>query len=76
MPRPPLLFVYWLPKHPVFWFTLTQSVRPLMVTTPSDLEMEIVIEILIKWFFKCFCNTFSRANPGQCYFLKIYKIRQ
>ena len=31
----PLLFVYWLPKHPVFWFNLTQSVRPPMVTYPS-----------------------------------------
>ena len=35
MLRQPLLFVYWLPKHPVFWFTLTQSVRPPMVTYPS-----------------------------------------
>ena len=32
-----LYFIYWLPKHPVFWFilTLTQSVRPPMVTYPS-----------------------------------------
>ena len=30
-------FTYWLPKHPVFWFTLTltQSVRLPMVTYPS-----------------------------------------
>ena len=30
-------FTYWLPKHPVFWFTLTltQSVRLLMVAYPS-----------------------------------------
>ena len=30
-------FTYWLPKHPVFWFTLTltQSVGPPMVTYPS-----------------------------------------
>ena len=36
MLRQPLLFVYWLPKHPVFWFTLTQSTYRLpMVTYPS-----------------------------------------
>ena len=28
-------FIYWLPKHPVFLFTLTQSVRVPMVTYPS-----------------------------------------
>ena len=28
-------FTYWLPKHPIFWFTLTQSVRLSMVTYPS-----------------------------------------
>ena len=28
-------FTHWLPEHPVFWFTLTQSVRLLMVTYPS-----------------------------------------
>ena len=28
MLRQPLLFVYCLLKNPVFWFTLTQSVRP------------------------------------------------
>ena len=31
----PLLVVSWLLKHPAFWFTLTQSVRPPMVTYPS-----------------------------------------
>ena len=30
-----LYFIYWLPKHPVFWFTLIQSVRLPMVTYPS-----------------------------------------
>ena len=28
-------FIYWLPKHPVFLFTLTQSVRLPIVTYPS-----------------------------------------
>ena len=28
-------FICWLPKHPVFLFALTQSVRLLMVTYPS-----------------------------------------
>ena len=28
-------FIYWLPKHPVFWFIVTQSVRLPMVTYPS-----------------------------------------
>ena len=27
-----LYFTHWLPKHPVFWFTLTQSVRLPVVT--------------------------------------------
>ena len=33
-----LLFTYWLPKHPVFWFTTlfpTQSVRPPLATYSS-----------------------------------------
>ena len=33
--RQPLLFVYWLPNHPGFYFTLTQSVRSPMITYPS-----------------------------------------
>ena len=28
-------FIHWLPKHPLFWFTLTQSVRLPMITYPS-----------------------------------------
>ena len=28
-------FTHWLPNHPVFWFTLTQSVRLPVVTYPS-----------------------------------------
>ena len=38
MLRQPLLFGYWLPKHPVFWFTSlfpTQSVRPPLTTYSS-----------------------------------------
>ena len=38
MLRQPLLFVYWLPKHPVFWFTTLfsiQLVRPPLVTYSS-----------------------------------------
>ena len=34
MLRQPLL-THWLPKYPVFWFTLTQWVRLPMVTYPS-----------------------------------------
>ena len=33
--RQPLVFVNWLPKHPDFWFTLTQSGRLPMVTYSS-----------------------------------------
>ena len=29
------LFIYWLPRHSVFWFTLAQSVRSPLVTYPS-----------------------------------------
>ena len=35
--RQPLLFTYWLPKHPDFWFTplfSTQSARPPLVIYP------------------------------------------
>ena len=35
MLRQPLLVVYWLPKHPGFWFAPTQSVGSPMVTYAS-----------------------------------------
>ena len=38
MPRQPLLFTYWLLRHPVFWFNSffpTQSIRLPLVTYPS-----------------------------------------
>ena len=39
-------FIYWLPKHPVFWFTLTQSVRVPMVTYPSLCSTCVTYRIL------------------------------
>ena len=44
--RQPLLFVYWLPKHPVSLFNLTQSVRPPMVTYPSFCSTCVTYETL------------------------------
>ena len=38
MPRQPLLFTYWMPRQPVFWFTTlfpTQSIRLPLITNPS-----------------------------------------
>ena len=34
MLRQLLIFTYWLPKHPVFWFTPNTSVRPTTVNYP------------------------------------------
>ena len=43
-----LYFTYWLPKHLVFWFTLTltQSVRLPMVTYPSLCSTCVTYEML------------------------------